>query len=223
MARIELSENELARVRGQAIAAAKRLFAKGGAPALSLRRVASEIGFSTGGLCRYFPGGRDESLAAVRVEGLMLLEELLRRASADANDPVEGIERMGDALLDFAKRYPAEFELLFVYTEGDWKSYPRLVELNERSWQPLESIVEQGIDQGIFQGNPKVLARSFYAAMMGAIAIFLSAEDDPLLSIDSLRDSLFGLLLRGATPLQRLMEIEQSPRQRSSRKQESSA
>lgn len=223
MARIELSENELARVRNQAVAAAKRLFAKGGAQALSLRRVATEIGFSTGGLYRYFPGGRDEILAAVRVEGLTLLDELLRRASAGANDPVEGIERLGDALLDFAKSHPTEFELLFVYTEGDWKSYPRLVELNEMSWQPLESIVEQGIDQGIFQGNPKVLARSFYAAMMGAIAIFLSAEDDPLLSIDSLRDSLFGLLLRGATPLRRLIEIEQSPQQRTSRTQESSA
>lgn len=206
--RLALSDREVERVRRDAVRAAKELFRQGGAEALSLRSVAAETGFSTGGLYRYFPGGRDEILAAVRLDALVLLDRLLWEAIEKAHDPIEGLTLLADALFQFATGHSTEYELLCVYTEGDWELLPELAERNEALWKPLESVLEQGVVAGVFEGNPRVLARSFYAAMMGALTIFLSDEDDPLLSIEPLRKSLFGLLIRGATPLAHLIERE---------------
>ncbi len=205
MPRTLLSNEELQRVRGEAVAAAKRLFAGGGASALSFRSVAAETGFSTGGLYRYFPAGRDEILAAVRIDAFVVLDELLWKACHSATDPVDGLKRLSDALLRFATKHETEFALLFVYTEGDWEAFPELIERSDAAWRPLETVLQQGVDQGIFEGNARVLARAFYAAMMGMLTVFLSDDPDPLLSMDRLRESLFGLLIRGATPLSRLV------------------
>lgn len=215
MPRLELSQNELAEVRGRAANVARRLFAEGGGQGLSFRNVATECGFSTGGLYRYFPKGRDELLAAARVECLLVLERMLRSARDQSENTVDALRSLGDAMFAFATEHHSDYELLWVYSEGDWEPFPELLECNDAVWKPLETTLTEGVAAGLFEGEPKKLARSLYAATMGALTIFLSDEDedDPLLSVDQLRESLLGLLLRGATPLERLIEQER-PRSR---------
>lgn len=209
MPRLTLSENELETVRRKAIDAAKKLYASRGAQAMSVRGIAAELGFSTGGLYRYFADGHDEILAAVRCDCYRTLIGLLRSAGEKSSDPLDRIDHLADAFFDFAIHHSTDFELLFVYQEGEWDC-PELVELEALCWEPLESALQDGVHSGLFEGDPKVLARAFYAAILGSLNIWLSGEDDPLLSTHRLRKLLFGLLVRGATPLQRLVDLSQA-------------
>jgi AcrR family transcriptional regulator len=210
MPRVPLSPTELESVRRQAIDAAKKLYSARGARALSVRGIAAELGLSTGGLYRYFSKGHDEILAAVRCDAYQTLINILQTAASKAQDPYQRLDDLADAFFDFATNHSTDFELLFVYQEGDWDFCSELTELETQCWDPLESVLRDGVESGDFEGDPKVLARSFYAAIVGSLSIWLSGDDDPLLSIHRLRESLFGLLIRGATPLTKLTELSQT-------------
>jgi len=208
MPRIALSSDELQAVRNRAIAAAKRLFADGGYEAMSFRKIAAAIDYSKSGLYRYFPKGHDEVLAAIRIQAFDTLNERNWRAYESATDPLHGLRLLGDAFFKFADDHPTEFQLLFVFAHGDWESFEELTERIERAWEPLERTLQDAVEGKLLEGNPQVMARAHYAAMLGMMTVYLSEEDDPLLSLECLRESLMGLLLRGATPLERLTEME---------------
>ena len=204
MPRMALSEIELHTVRARATEAAKRLFAAGGFEAMSFRRIAAEIGFSKSGLYRYFPRGKDEILAAIRVQAFEVLIERHWRAYAAAANPLQALRLLGDAFVQFADDHPINFKLVFVFAHGDWESFDELTDQIGRAWEPLERTFQDAIEEELLEGDPQVLARAFYAAMLGVMTVYLSDEDDPLLSVECLRESLLGLLVRGATPAGKL-------------------
>jgi AcrR family transcriptional regulator len=91
---------------------ARRLLVAGGAPAVSLRAIAREMGMTAPAIYRYFPG-----LDALIVELVADFYDELRveveRAKAATTEPVAALQEMSRAFRRWSIGHPAEFTLVF--------------------------------------------------------------------------------------------------------------
>lgn len=90
------------------VAAARRVAETEGWPAVTVRRLATEIGFSQPILYRSFPGGRDEIVEQVMIEGFIAMADQL----ADPSD-ADPLAYLVSAYLAFARAHPALYEAMF--------------------------------------------------------------------------------------------------------------
>jgi len=90
-----------ARTEAAIRAAALRLIARHGYEALSMRRLAREVGLGAAALYRYFPSKRNLYLAVLEEASPRLLQ-IWERAFAEAGDPLQGIWDIGMAYYDHA-------------------------------------------------------------------------------------------------------------------------
>src|SRR5215470_10195637 len=95
--------------------AARRQLAETGAPQLSLRAVARELGMVSSALYRYFPS-RDDLLTALIIDAYDSLGEAAEAAAAEANGtggPRSGWRAVCHAVRDWARANPHEYALIY--------------------------------------------------------------------------------------------------------------
>ncbi|MCA9562540.1 MAG: TetR/AcrR family transcriptional regulator, partial [Myxococcales bacterium] len=91
-------------MRDRILAASRSIFLDEGLDALSMRRVAQEVGISAMTIYIYFENRQAIVLALLR-EGLALLEHRLVEATK-SDDPMSRIDDLSKAYLDFAEEHP---------------------------------------------------------------------------------------------------------------------
>ena len=94
------------------IAAAKRLLDTGGDGAVTLRAVGHACGISHNAPYKHFKN-RDSLLAAVTTADFVLLTDAFRKARSSAEKPTTKLTRTLKVLVDFSKKHPARYYLLF--------------------------------------------------------------------------------------------------------------
>src|SRR5262249_32746 len=92
--------------------AARRQLAESGAPALSLRAIARELGMVSSALYRYFPS-RDELLTALIIEAYNALGDTAESAVSSADTPREQFRAVSNALRHWAITHPHEYALVY--------------------------------------------------------------------------------------------------------------
>ena len=94
--------------------AARRQLAETGAPQLSLRAVARELGLVSSALYRYFPS-RDDLLTALIIDAYDSLGEAAETAAAAAGTagPSSGWRAVCHAIRDWARQNPHEYALIY--------------------------------------------------------------------------------------------------------------
>ncbi len=112
MAVRERKERERADRHRRIVAAARELAEDQGWDAVTTRRLADRIEFSQPVLYGHFPGGKDEIVAGVALEGFTELATTLR-AAVDAAGPGGAPAALVGAYLDFAAAHPAVYTAMF--------------------------------------------------------------------------------------------------------------
>ncbi|MFC5063593.1 TetR/AcrR family transcriptional regulator [Actinomycetospora atypica] len=97
---------------GRIVDAARELAEDQGWDAVTTRRLADRIEYSQPVLYGHFPGGKDEIVAAVALEGFVDLERTLREAVGDREGRT-AVAALADAYLDFAAGHPAVYTAMF--------------------------------------------------------------------------------------------------------------
>lgn len=90
--------------------AAQHILETEGAQALTIARLARELGVAVGGLYRYFDG-KDALEAALQVRAIDAFAPLLDTHLDQATDPLDAVHRIHRAWRDFGDRSPALFAL----------------------------------------------------------------------------------------------------------------
>jgi AcrR family transcriptional regulator len=112
-ARTPNRRGEGARLRGEIVAAARRLLERSGnEDALTLRAVAREAGIAAPSIYAHF-ADRDAILDAVVAETFDALHEAVRTAADSEPDPARRLASVCRAYLEFAVRQPARYRVLF--------------------------------------------------------------------------------------------------------------
>ncbi|UGT44342.1 TetR/AcrR family transcriptional regulator [Nocardia yamanashiensis] len=92
--------------------AARRQLADSGAPGLSLRAIARELGMVSSALYRYFPS-RDELLTALIIEAYDAIGGAVEAAAAQADSPRAQWRAVAHAVRDWAIAHPHEYALVY--------------------------------------------------------------------------------------------------------------
>ena len=155
--RARLSQRDA--VRGRLCDAAAKLFLEEGEAALSMRRLAAEVGCSPMAPYRHF-ADKEALVAAIRAQAFDRL--------ADALDSVEQNERhrardIGEAYVQFARENPAAYKLMFDLAQPDEAAYPELAAAAARARISMSAYVHELVDAGVLAGDPVELGYVFWS------------------------------------------------------------
>ncbi|NMO89913.1 TetR/AcrR family transcriptional regulator [Actinomycetospora sp. TBRC 11914] len=112
MAVKERRERERADRHRRIVAVARELAEDQGWDAVTTRRLADRIEYSQPVLYGHFPGGKDEIVGAVALEGFAELAAALRTA-VDAAGPDDAVGALASAYLAFAAEHPEVYRAMF--------------------------------------------------------------------------------------------------------------
>lgn len=171
--------------------AALRLFAENGYAAVSMRQIAKEVGVQAGALYNYTPD--KQTLLFDLLNGHMQALLQARSDAGRAADPIQALE-------DFTR-----FHIRFHHTrdEAVFISYMELRNLTPENFEiieqlrkryegDLQTILENGVDAGVFEiAEPKVTALALIAMLTGVNTWYRS---DGRLSIDQVEDIYWSMV-----------------------------
>jgi AcrR family transcriptional regulator len=143
----------------------RRLMAEKGAPALSLREVAREMGLVSSALYRYF-ATRDELLTALIVDAYNDLGDCAERAQRReaSKDARHQLHAASSAIRRWAKRNPNEYALLYGSPVPGYEAPSYTVEPAARVALVLGSIVAQS-----WRTNPPVRVKAVDPSLKGVL------------------------------------------------------
>jgi AcrR family transcriptional regulator len=135
------------RTRDELRAAAERLFAEGGADALSIRTVAAEAGTTTRAVYSLF-GSKDGLVSALAQTAFELLHESIDELP-ETNDPAADLVAIGtQAVRGLVRDHPALYRIAFQRV-APLHPEPQLVAARERAWVQLQGRVQRLKDAGL--------------------------------------------------------------------------
>lgn len=197
MGRPALSEEQLEKEQARIRDAAQTLFEEGGHEAVTLRAISKAIGSSAMQPYRYFPGGKNEILAAVKAHAFDRFTEHLNEAAiADLND-IEALSAYCLAYVEFALNDPASFKLMFEHTvEGDVE-YPLLAAAEARARRPVVELIARMVETRRLNVAADKLAQVLWASVHGLVMLQLSGQLKFGESVEDLTPILINTLRAG--------------------------
>ncbi|MBL8991699.1 MAG: TetR/AcrR family transcriptional regulator, partial [Spirochaetia bacterium] len=122
------------------IQAALKILASEGSRGMTLRQVAKKAGVSHAAPYAHFKH-KEALLAEVAEEGFRLFSEALEAAASKKLPPWESFLKIGEAYIDFSRKHPAHFDLIFSDAVPICDDYPDLKRESERSFGVLMGAV----------------------------------------------------------------------------------
>lgn len=192
-----LTDEKVAEVRERILAVALRKISDEGLAALTLRGVASELGWTAASLYRYYKN-KLELVDALRTEAHNSFSDAIETAQDGFVDLWDRSRAIGDAYLDFALSEPAFYRLMFEYNTADTERSPQLRAAEQRSGRTLTEYVAEMVDAGLISGDPQLIAYSYWAAMHGIVTLQMAGKFDDGPDLQTVRRAVVRLITRGA-------------------------
>lgn len=180
-------------VRERLCDAAARIFVEEGEAALSMRRLAAEVGCSAMAPYRHFTD-KEALIAAVRAAAFTRLANTLDGVARDGRHRAADV---GEAYVRFARENPAAYKLMFDLAQPDESGYPELAAAAARARATMTGYVHELVDAGVLAGDPVQLGFVFWATIHGLIVLDLAGRIPADPGFETLRLTALGALMRG--------------------------
>jgi AcrR family transcriptional regulator len=172
MATIQRRQKIKEDIRSSILAEAKRLFFEKGYDHASIRNIAEHIEYSVGTIYLHFKD-KDSIFHALQGQGFALLLEKMQVLESVAH-PFERLKAMGTVYLDFAKKNPEFYDLMFII-----RAPMNCLEEDEgwlggiKTFNYLMDIVKECQDLGQFLAHKdaETLAFTIWSAVHGIAAL----------------------------------------------------
>lgn len=164
-----LSAQETEAFRDRLCQAAAQLYVDEGPAAVSMRRIAAELGCGTMTAYRYF-ASKEQIITAVRTRGLHRFAETLEHALTTSGDSHTRSRAVRDAYIDFARANTATYRLMFEYPEAN-RDDAAYRTAHARMWRTIAAHVEVMIAEGVLEADAPILGHQIWAALHGAVML----------------------------------------------------
>jgi AcrR family transcriptional regulator len=179
----ERREREKLETREKILDAARELFLTEGYDGVSMRQVAERIEYSPTAIYVHF-ADKDELFRELVHADFARLAGVFQDA-ANLSDPVERIKRIGSAYIEFGRRFPNHYRLMFMTAcplsgpdeiDCQIKGNPEV-----DAYAFLKYSVQQAIDAGVFRAeltDAELLSQTLWAAVHGVISLNIAKHSD---------------------------------------------
>ncbi len=197
MARPKATPEQRAEVRRSIQRAAAELYREDGLAGVSARAVARKAGVSVGTIYSYFGdlAGLGQSLWEGRVAKQ---EDMFRRVAEAHEDPLDRIEALLDAYLQFGIEQHELYRSVLLFVRPEGMETPETQPVSAFAFPTLlQAAIEEGQAAGTVQnGDAANLAQLLWSGVHGAIALPINLARVDLKPVKSLRDEAIAALMR---------------------------
>lgn len=175
---------------------AGRLLSTEGPAALSLRRLATDVGTSTTAVYSLF-GGKSGLVRALFVEAFSRFGARLS-AVTPSDDPAEYLVRLGGAYRDSALADPHLYAVMFGGPVPGFEPEPEDSALSVATMNPLIEAVRAGIERGtLIDTEPEEIAIALWATVHGLVSLELSDSVPDELDVSGQYEATMRAAVRG--------------------------
>jgi AcrR family transcriptional regulator len=189
---------EIENLRQRILDSAETILVEEGYESLSMRRLADAIEYAPSTIYGYFRDKKAIVSAVLERTTQQLLDALENAASTPG--PLTRLRMLGRAYVEFAFRFPRQYEVLFVLRGSavpviDTPAFGAAVE-------KFKEAVADGVKAGNFRRcNPDEVAQAFWAACHGLVSLLLTQADRfEFIERERLLESLLTLQIEGLRP-----------------------
>ncbi|MCO5260048.1 MAG: TetR/AcrR family transcriptional regulator [Crocinitomicaceae bacterium] len=188
-------------VRKLILDAAKKLFVEEGYQSTSMRKIASEIGYSPTAIYLYYKD-KGDVVYELHQEGFSLLKTyLMPLATVEA--PFERLKALGRTYLNFAKEHPDFYEVMFMMKEPmvhlDNNPTNEMWEGGKEMFGFIIATIAECQQQGYFsKDNPQYIALQAWGLVHGLCSLYITTRLDKVgmeniseLSADALLENAY--------------------------------
>jgi AcrR family transcriptional regulator len=195
-------ERERAETRGKILESARRMFVQKGYEGTTMRAIAARIGYTPTAIYHHF---KDKDALVAELAGLdfRALAQALQQTGS-VGDPVERLERIGAAYVEFGLSHPMQYQFLFMTRRpksGAQEALPR--DPGEDAYGFLRQTCAAVIGTGRLRpefSDPDELAQMCWGSLHGLVALTVAKGDDPSIPWRDVRQTAAkarGTTLRG--------------------------
>ncbi len=166
----------MADTRSQILDAARQIFEEEGKDAVSMRKVASEVGISAMAIYRHFTD-KQALLTAVVESGFANLEKHLQRGKRGRNGE-DALLAMMDEYVRFALAEPQYYDAMFLQPRPDMRRYPEDFAAGESTaFNVFVEAVRAAIQAGeLGEDDPLEVTLSAWAHIHGLVSLYRSGR-----------------------------------------------
>ena len=163
---------EKAAFRDRLCTVALEIFVEEGLEALTMRRLAKELGVSAMTPYNYFEN-RQEIVQEILDRAYGKFATSQREAIDQWAEPMENLKKLGEAYLRFSIDHPLQYSALFtVHKQKPFQSMERRGE----AFLPLFDTVTQLVEAGVLEGDPGLIAHLLWSGKHGLISLKIAGR-----------------------------------------------
>jgi len=190
MGSAERREREAAETRQRIVDAARDLFVANGYDATSMRAIAKRIEYTPTAIYHHFES-KEALLDELCSHDFRALAATFQKVGK-VEDPVERIDRIGEAYVEFALEHPMHYQFMFMTVRpppGDGHDVAK-GDPTEDAYAFLRAAVEEVIRSGRFlpeYDDPDQVAQILWGALHGLISLRIAKAHDPWVDFTDVR------------------------------------
>ncbi|MDD5773066.1 MAG: TetR/AcrR family transcriptional regulator [bacterium] len=174
----ERKKREKEQRKTQIIKAGEKLFLKKGLGNTTMDEIAKSCELSKGTLYLYFRS-KEELYLTIMLKAMNILYEMMKEKSEKAPVPPEKFRAIGEAYLEYYKKYPHYFNIITRFVDHSLLAdraeikevLGEIFKANNKVWELITRIIVEGIKKGFFNNkvNPMELAIIMWTSSNGMI------------------------------------------------------
>jgi len=173
-----MSKTEIT-LREKILEASRRVLFTNGYEAFSMRKIASATGVSATSIYLYFKN-KDHLVHTIIEESVEELSSAIESGEANVKGTINKFEAIIRSYMDFAIQQPEKYQVIYMVKSEAMGRYPKeKFRKARRGYALLESVIQQGVDEGIMElDKPMIAAYSIWAQLHGIIDVVLNQRLD---------------------------------------------
>ena len=150
-----------------------------GFSALSMRKIAKEIGVSATSIYLYFDN-KDHLVHTLIEESVEELSKAIEQNAAKHHSTIDKFEAIIQGYVNFAISNSEKYQVIYMVLSSKMARYPKeKFRKARRGYALLESVIQKGINEGLMQlDEPMIAAYSIWAQLHGVISVVQSQRLD---------------------------------------------
>jgi AcrR family transcriptional regulator len=173
------------------------LFTKG-YDALSMRKIATATGVSATSIYLYFKN-KDHLVHTIIEESVEELSAAIEFGASRVKGTINKFEAIIRSYVDFALSQPEKYQVIYLVKPEAMGRYPKeKFRKTRRGYALLESVIQQGIDEGIMElERPMTAAYSIWAQLHGIIDVVLNQRLDSRIKKENFIEESIDQIIQG--------------------------